>query len=62
MSMRYKVVSEVRQAGDWVDIPDSASNVNVQPVDVNGTVRVTYLEPVKDVALDSETKSETYID
>jgi hypothetical protein len=57
MGTSYRVVSEVRGNGQWVDIPDAARNVTVEPVSKNGQVRVTYLKPMEEVALgESETE------
>lgn len=64
MSQHYRVVSEVRTDGEWVDIPDEASNVTVEPLARAGHVRVTYLRPTREVVVDADddTEPRRYID
>jgi len=64
MGQHYRVVSEVRADGEWVDIPDEASNVSVEPLATAGRVRVTYLKPTHEVAVDGgeEREPRKYID
>jgi hypothetical protein len=64
MSQNYRVVSEVRTDGEWVDIPEMASNVTVEPLATAGHVRVTYLKPTQEVAVETDEDEEPrrYID
>lgn len=64
MARSYRVVSEVRTDGEWVDIPDEAEDVSVEPLATAGHVRVTYLKPTRSVAVDGgdEQEPRKYID
>lgn len=64
MSQNYRVVSEVRTDGEWVDIPETASNVTVEPLTTAGHVRITYLKPTQEVAVETDEDEEPrrYID
>lgn len=50
----YKVVSRLQYDGQWIDIPDDAVDVTVQPTAQQGTVRVTYLKPVAELTPGSD--------
>lgn len=50
----YKVVSRLQHDGQWIDIPDDAVDVTVQPMAQKGTVRITYLKPVAELTLNSD--------
>jgi len=64
MGQHYRVVSEIRTDGEWVAIPEEASNVSVEPLATAGHVRVTYLKPTQEVAVDGgeELEPRKYID
>lgn len=62
MAQNYRVVSEIRRHGDWVDIPDRADNVTVQPLGADGRVRVSYLMPTQSVEFESDDESCVYVD
>ncbi|QLG61417.1 hypothetical protein [Halorarum salinum] len=47
----YRVVSEVRADGDLLDVPSGARDVTVEPLGRPGMVRVTYLKPVREIAI-----------
>jgi hypothetical protein len=63
MGQHYRVVSEVRADGEWMDIPDEAVEVTVEPLARAGQVRITYLKPTREVAVDGgEPEPRKYID
>jgi hypothetical protein len=65
MKSSYRVVSEVRSNGQWVDIPDAARNVTVEPLSEKGRVRITYLKPAENVSVGEQedtSSRQTYVD
>lgn len=50
----YKVVSRTQRDGQWIDIPDDAVDVTVQPLPWQGYVRITYLKPVAELTLEPD--------
>lgn len=49
----YRVVSEVRRDGDFLNVPSNAHDITVQPLGQPGLVRVTYLTPVREIEFTS---------
>lgn len=47
----YRVVSEIRSNGDLLDVPSDAEDVSIEPLGRPGMVRVTYLKPVREIAI-----------
>ena len=45
----YRVVSQIRRDGDFLDVPSDAHDVTVEPLGRPGLVRVTYLSPVREI-------------
>jgi hypothetical protein len=50
----YKVVSRTQRNGQWIDIPDEAVDVTVQPLPQQGYVRITYLKPIAELTPEAE--------
>jgi hypothetical protein len=50
----YKIVSRTQRDGQWIDIPDDAVDVTVQPLPQRGYVRVTYLKPIVELTPEAE--------
>lgn len=61
---RYKVISRTQRDGQWIDIPDDAVDVTVQPLPRQGRVRITYLKPVVELTpeTDSPAARQRYVD
>ncbi|WP_313694306.1 hypothetical protein [Halorarum halobium] len=50
----YRIVSEVRSNGDLLDVPTDAHDVTIEPLNRPGVVRVTYLKPVREIAITAD--------
>jgi hypothetical protein len=50
----YKVVSRTQRDGQWINIPNDAVDVTVQPLPQQGCVRITYLKPVVELTPQSD--------
>jgi len=58
---QFQPQQQIRRHGDRVDIPDLASNVDVEPVGTDGRVRVTYLVPTRQLDV-GEDADPAYVD
>ncbi|PSP57101.1 hypothetical protein BRC82_00675 [Halobacteriales archaeon QS_1_67_19] len=50
----YKVISRTQRDGQWIDIPDNAVDVTIQPLPRQGFVRITYLKPVAELTPETD--------
>ncbi|MGM0605201.1 MAG: hypothetical protein ACQETB_05960 [Halobacteriota archaeon] len=48
----YTRISELRHAGQRIEVPDRARDVTVEPSERPGYLRVSYLTPVRTVPID----------
>lgn len=49
---RYVVVSERKRCGELVDVPEDALAVSVSPAEPPDELQVTYLTPVRRIAIE----------
>lgn len=59
---RYVVVSEYRRKGDRIDIPTRAEGISIEPTDRADVVEITYLDPVRRVAIDESGSEQIDVD
>lgn len=57
----YRLVSELRRDGQWIDVPDDAVDLKVEPLPRAGVARVTYLRPIWEVEIDQTEPDRTYV-
>lgn len=59
---RYVVVSEYRRKGERIDIPTRAEGVTIEPTGRSDVVEITYLDPVRRVAIDEPASEQIDVD
>lgn len=59
---RYFVVSVRKRCGEHVDVPDEALGVSVVPGDRPGVLQVTYLTPVRRIAIEPPCRDRIDVD